>query len=149
MSEPAVAAQPTDTTSILSIGAVASAAAAILHGTAAGVHADHVGLSRIFLVLAVLQGTVAVLGFVRSDRVACSSMFVVNAGAALGWLVTRLVAVEKEAAAPPDPRLSRAFADASVSTCASPSVATTVAPSRAAVIDAKPVPAPSSTTRLI
>ena len=84
---------PRNSVSVLTVGAIASAAAAILHGTAAGVHAEHVGLSRLFLALAVAQGTAAVLGFVRSDRVACSALFVVNTIAAAGWLVTRLTGI--------------------------------------------------------
>jgi hypothetical protein len=79
--------------SILTVGAIASAGAAIVHATAAGIHAEHVGLTRLFAALALAQGGAAVLGFVRRDRVACVSLFVVNAFAALGWLITRLVGV--------------------------------------------------------
>ena len=79
--------------SILTVGAIASAAAAIIHGTAAGIHAEHQGLARLFMLLALAQGAAAVVGFVRRDRIACVSLFVVNAAAAVGWLITRLVGV--------------------------------------------------------
>lgn len=92
-------------TSGLTIGAVASAAAAVLHATAAGVHADQVGLARTFAALAVLQLAAAVLGFVRSDRLACGSLLVVNGAAVGGWLLTRFTGVSwvggLEAAAQP------------------------------------------------
>ena len=80
-------------TSGLTIGAVASAAAAVLHAAASGIHADHVGLARIFVVLAIGQLAAAVLAFVRSDRWAWGALLAVNAAALAGWLVTRLVGI--------------------------------------------------------
>jgi hypothetical protein len=79
--------------SILTVGAIASLAASIIHGTAAGIHSEHQTLARIFMLLAIAQGAAAVVAFVRRDRVACVSLFVVNAAAAVGWLITRLVGV--------------------------------------------------------
>ncbi|MEZ5295848.1 MAG: hypothetical protein R2697_06120 [Ilumatobacteraceae bacterium] len=79
----------------LTVGAIASSGAAIMHATAAGMHADHAALSRVFLVLAVAQAAVAVVAFLRRDRVACVSLFVVNAGAAAGWLITRFVGIDQ------------------------------------------------------
>ena len=87
---PAAAAPTT-----LTLGAIASSGAAIMHATAAGMHADHAALSRVFLVLAVAQAAVAVVAFLRRDRVACISLFVVNAGAAAGWLITRFVGIDQ------------------------------------------------------
>jgi hypothetical protein len=75
----------------LTIPAIASAGAAVLHAAAASVQADHVGLSRIFIGLAVLQASASILGFVRPDRVAATMLLAVNAGAAGGWLLTRLI----------------------------------------------------------
>lgn len=77
----------------LTIGAVASAAAAVLHATAAGVHADQPELARVFTVLAVLQLGAAVVSFLRSDRLASGSLLVVNGAAVVGWLVTRFVGI--------------------------------------------------------
>ena len=48
----------------LAIASIASAAAGVLHATAAGIHAEHPELARLFVVLAVAQLSVAVWGFV-------------------------------------------------------------------------------------
>lgn len=77
----------------LSVAAIASAGAAVLHATAAGIHAEHTGLARLFIALAVAQAAVAVLGFVRSDRVTGAALVAVNLAAAGGWLLTRLTGV--------------------------------------------------------
>jgi hypothetical protein len=74
--------------SSLSIAAVASSAAAVLHATAAGTHADHVELSRIFVVLAVAQIAVAVAGFVSGTRLVAASIVAVDLLAVVGWIVT-------------------------------------------------------------
>ena len=52
----------------LAIASIASAAAGVLHATAAGIHAEHPELARLFVVLAVAQVGVAVWGFVRPGR---------------------------------------------------------------------------------
>jgi hypothetical protein len=77
----------------LAIAAIASGGAAVLHAAASGIHAEHAGLARLFIALAVAQAGAAVLGFVRTDRWACASLAVVNGGAAAGWLVTRLTGI--------------------------------------------------------
>jgi hypothetical protein len=77
----------------LTIAAIGSAGAAVLHAAAAGTHAEHTTLARLFIALAVAQAAVAVLGFVRAGRPAGTALFVVNTGAALGWLVTRLIGI--------------------------------------------------------
>jgi len=77
----------------LLIAAFASAAAAVLHATAAGVHADQTDLTRVFAALTVLQLGAATLGFVGSDRLACGTLMAVNGGAFGGWLVTRFVGI--------------------------------------------------------
>ena len=78
----------------LAIPAIASAAAAVLHAAAAGIHADHPSLSRLFVALAVAQGAAAVLGFVRADRVAGWLLVSVNLVAIAGWIATRLTGFE-------------------------------------------------------
>ena len=82
-----------DRTHPLTIAAIASAGAAILHAAASGVHAEHVGLARIFIALTIAQIAVAVLGLTRTGRLACGSLFAVNSVALGGWLVTRLVGI--------------------------------------------------------
>jgi hypothetical protein len=88
-----MAETPGTPTSPLAVAAIASAAAAVLHAAAAGIHAEHVDVSRLFIALAVAQAAVAVHGFVRPDRGACASLAAVNAGAVVGWLITRLVGI--------------------------------------------------------
>ena len=77
----------------LVIPAIASAGAAVLHAAASGVHADHVGLGRFFIALAVVQAAVSILGFVRPDRLTGFALVGVNSGAVAGWLLTRLVGI--------------------------------------------------------
>ena len=69
----------------LAVPAIASAAAAVLHATAAGIHADHPALSRIFVAMAVAQAAVAVLAFLRQSRLVALSLVSVNAVAASGF----------------------------------------------------------------
>ena len=54
----------------LAIAAIASAGGGVLHATAAGIHAEHAELSRVFVILAVAQMGAAVVGFVRPGRLA-------------------------------------------------------------------------------
>jgi hypothetical protein len=77
----------------LAIPSIASAAAAILHATAAGIHADHPDLSRLFVALAVAQAGVAVAGFVRPGRWSAWAIVAVNAAALAGWIVTRTTGI--------------------------------------------------------
>ena len=77
----------------LAIPAIASAAAGVLHATAAGIHADHPDLSRLFVVLAVAQAGAAIFGFVRPGKWAALGLIAVNVLAVAGWLVTRLTGI--------------------------------------------------------
>lgn len=83
----------TSATSPLAVAAIASAGAAVLHAAAAGIHADHVTLSRLFVALAVAQAAVAIMGFVRAGSVAAIALVAVNAVALSAWVTTRLVGV--------------------------------------------------------
>jgi hypothetical protein len=88
-----MADQRSTTSSPLVIAAIASAGAAVLHAAASGIHAEHVGLARLFIVLAVAQGGAAIAGFVRTDRIACGSLVAVNGAAAAGWFITRITGI--------------------------------------------------------
>lgn len=79
---------------MLAVGAIASGAAALLHGVAAGTHADHGGLSRIFIALALAQGVVAMLALMRPSRLAAWALGGVSAAAVAGWAVTRTVGID-------------------------------------------------------
>jgi hypothetical protein len=77
----------------LAIAAIASAAGGVMHAAAAGIHAGHAELSRVFVVLAVAQMGVAVFGFVRPGRITASALAAVNAIALAGWIATRVTGI--------------------------------------------------------
>jgi hypothetical protein len=77
----------------LGIAAVASAAAGVMHAAAAGIHAGHPELARVFVALTIAQIGVAVIGFVRPTRWAAAAIAAVNAIALAGWIVTRLYGI--------------------------------------------------------
>ncbi|HUF99019.1 MAG TPA: hypothetical protein VMM60_12895 [Ilumatobacter sp.] len=77
----------------LAIAAIASAGAAVMHATAAGIHADHPTLSRTFVAITIAQAAAAVVGFLRSGRIAIAVLVSVNAFAFGGWLVTRFAGI--------------------------------------------------------
>ena len=80
--------QPRDTTTpyagLLSLGAGA------IHAAAAGIHAEHPQLARIFVVLAALQIGTGLFALLRPSRLSASAVFGVNLAAVGGWLATRL-----------------------------------------------------------
>ena len=77
----------------LAIGAISSAAGGVLHATAAGIHADHPQLSRIFVALALAQMGAAIWGFLRPGRAAAAVLAAVNALALGGWIATRVTGI--------------------------------------------------------
>jgi hypothetical protein len=77
----------------LAIAAIASAGGGVLHATAAGIHAEHAELSRVFVILAVAQMGAAVVGFVRPGRLAAGLLGAVNAVALVGWIATRITGI--------------------------------------------------------
>jgi hypothetical protein len=77
----------------LAIASIASVAAGVLHAAAAGIHAEHPELARVFVVLAVGQMGAAVWGFVRPGRFAAAALAAVNSIALVGWVATRLTGI--------------------------------------------------------
>ncbi len=75
----------------LAIAAIASAGAAVMHATAAGIHADHPTLSRTFVAITIAQAAASFIGFLRSGRLAALILVAVNVFAFGGWLTTRFV----------------------------------------------------------
>ena len=71
------------------LGGLASLGAGAIHAAAAGVHAEHVTLSRLFVVTAVAQLVVGLVLLVRGGRLAAAATVVVNGVAVGAWLVTR------------------------------------------------------------
>jgi hypothetical protein len=71
--------------------ALASAGAGLIHASAVGIHSEHVGLTRIFIFVAVAQLGVALMALLRpSARWAGAALVAVNLAAFGGWLYTRL-----------------------------------------------------------
>ena len=73
--------------------AFASIGAGVIHGTAVGLHADHLTLSRVFLVLTALQVAWGVVALQRTQLHVVLSGLVINAAAAIGWLLTRTTGI--------------------------------------------------------
>jgi hypothetical protein len=73
--------------------AFASIGAGVIHGTAVGLHADHLTLSRVFLVLALLQVAWGVVALQRTQIDVVLSGLLVNGAAAIGWLLTRTTGI--------------------------------------------------------
>ena len=77
----------------LTVAALSSVGAGAVHAAAAGVHAEHPQLARLFIVLAAAQLAGGLWALLRPSRNAAWAVGIVNAIAVGGWLVTRLVGV--------------------------------------------------------
>jgi hypothetical protein len=75
------------------IPAVAGIGAGAIHAAAIGAHADHLLLANAFVVLAMAQLVTGIALLTQPGRVSAKAAIVVNAGALVGWLVSRLVGV--------------------------------------------------------
>jgi hypothetical protein len=69
---------------------VASMGAGAIHAAAAGVHAEHSTLSRLFVALAAAQILVGLVTLLRGGRAVAAATAVVNGGAVVAWIVTRV-----------------------------------------------------------
>jgi hypothetical protein len=76
--------------SIIAVGGFASIAAGAVHAAAAGIHAEHPQLARIFVIVAALQIGVGLWAAIRPARPASLAVVAVNGAAVVGWMVTRL-----------------------------------------------------------
>jgi hypothetical protein len=77
----------------LAVAAAASIGAGAIHAAAAGIHAENVGLTRIFIVGAIAQMGAGLLGLLRPNRVWAFAVAAVNAVAVGGWLATRITGI--------------------------------------------------------
>ena len=77
----------------IAIAACASLGAGAIHAAAAGTHAEQVGLTRAFLVIAIGQLGVGLLALTRPSRAVAALAALVNGAAVTGWLVTRVTGV--------------------------------------------------------
>jgi hypothetical protein len=69
---------------------IASMGAGAIHAAAAGVHAEHTTLSRLFVAVAVAQILVGLVTFLRGGRAVAVATALVNGGAVVAWIVTRV-----------------------------------------------------------
>jgi hypothetical protein len=70
--------------------ALASTGAGVIHAAAIGIHTEHVGLTRLFILVAIAQIAAAVLAFIRPGTRAAAGVLVgVNLAAFSGWVYTR------------------------------------------------------------
>ena len=72
--------------SIVAFGSLASLVAGTVHASAAGIHAEHRQLARIFIVVAVVQIGVGLWALIRPTQAAAWGVVAVNAFAVAGWL---------------------------------------------------------------
>src|SRR6185436_2071351 len=86
-------AMPGPTMPGLRIAAIASLGAGAVHAAAAGVHAEHPDLARIFIVLAAAQLGAGVLALLRPSRLAGWLIVAVNGFAVAGWALTRVAGI--------------------------------------------------------
>jgi hypothetical protein len=78
---------------LANVAGLLSVGAGAIHAAAAGIHAEHAQLARIFVVLAALQIGAGVWALLDRRRWAAASVVVVNVAAFVGWLVSRLTGV--------------------------------------------------------
>ena len=69
---------------------LASIGAGAIHAAAAGVHAEHATLSRLFVAVAVAQILVGLVTLLRGGRAVAVAAALVNGGAVVAWIVTRV-----------------------------------------------------------
>ena len=69
---------------------LASIGAGAIHAAAVGIHAEHPTLSRLFVAVAVAQILVGLVTLLRGGRAVAAATAVVNGGAVVAWIVTRM-----------------------------------------------------------
>jgi hypothetical protein len=77
----------------LAYAAMASIGAGVMHASAVSMHAEHPGLSRIFVVMSLAQVGWGVAALRRSGRLVVWVGLGVNLVAVAGWLATRLTGI--------------------------------------------------------
>ena len=77
----------------LTVAAMTSIGAGVIHAAAAGVHAEHPQLARLFILCSIAQVGVGLVAMSRTTRLAAFFVVAVNAVAVGGWLATRLTGI--------------------------------------------------------
>ncbi len=76
------------------VGGLASIGAGAVHAAAAGIHAEHVTLSRLFVAVAALQLAAGLALLLRREwRLVAAGTALVNAGAVGAWVTTRITGI--------------------------------------------------------
>jgi hypothetical protein len=83
-------AMASDARWITPLQGVASMGAGAIHAAAAGIHAEHSTLSRLFVALAAAQILVGLLTLLHGGRAVAAATALVNGGAVVAWIVTRV-----------------------------------------------------------
>ncbi|CAN5730630.1 hypothetical protein BH24ACT5_BH24ACT5_24060 [soil metagenome] len=82
---------------VMQLAGLCAIGAGAIHAAAAGVHAEHVTLSRLFVAVAVAQLGVGLATLVRGGRIAAALTALVNLAAVAAWVTTRFVDVTRVA----------------------------------------------------
>ena len=77
----------------LTIAVITSIGAGVIHAAAAGVHAEHPTLARLFILCAVAQVGAGLLAIARPGRLLALPLIAINAGAVGVWLTTRITGI--------------------------------------------------------
>jgi hypothetical protein len=77
----------------LRVAAAASLGAGAIHAAAAGAHAAHIGLARLFIIFAAAQLVAGGLALLRPSRLVAWAVAVVNVAAVGGWALTRVTGI--------------------------------------------------------
>ena len=77
----------------LTIAVMTSIGAGVIHAAAAGVHAEHPQLARLFVLFAVAQVGAGLIAWARPNRVVAALIVAVNAVAVGAWLATRITGI--------------------------------------------------------
>ncbi len=90
-----IIAPPSATTRVpgLTIAAMTSIGAGVIHAAAAGVHAEHPQLARLFIICAIAQIGAGLVALARPNRLVAVLVVVVNAVAVGSWLATRITGI--------------------------------------------------------
>jgi hypothetical protein len=77
----------------LAIAVLTSIGAGVIHAAAAGVHAEHQQLARLFILCSIAQIGVGLLALARPNRLVALPIIAVNAVAVGVWLLTRITGI--------------------------------------------------------
>ena len=77
----------------LAIAAMTSIGAGVIHAAAAGVHAEHPQLARLFILCSIAQVGAGLIALARRSRWVAVPLLVINGVAVGAWLATRITGI--------------------------------------------------------